>query len=65
MKINGYKITLEGNRAKLTRGTRHHYLTRVNGTWRQTTKDGAPAIKKIPGRDFEAIVGALAVSGNN
>jgi len=56
MKAAGYKIIPEGNRYRLTRGTRHTYLTRIDGEWRQTTKDGVPAQKRIPPADLARIV---------
>jgi len=56
MKAAGYKITKDGNRYRLTRGTRHAYLTRIDGEWRQTTKYGEPVDKGIAPADLARIV---------
>lgn len=60
MKVAGYKLTkLSSTRYRASRGTRHTYLTKADGQWRQTTKDGGPTGKSIPPRDLERIVAAI------
>lgn len=56
----GYVIVPDGfNRYRITRGTRHQYLRKIDGQWKQTTKDGAPALKLLPPEDFKRIVEAI------
>lgn len=60
MTAAGYKLTkLSPTRYRASRGTRHSFMTLVDGQWRQTTKDGAPAAKSIPPRDLERIVAVI------
>lgn len=60
MKAAGYVVFPQGeDRYRLTRGMRHHYVRKIDGQWRQTTKDGAPALKRLPPKDFERIVAAI------
>lgn len=60
MKAAGYKLTkIDATRYRASRGTRHTYLTLIDGQWRQTTKDGAPVDNQMPPRDFERIVAAI------
>lgn len=69
-KVAGYKLTkIDATRYRASRGTRHTYLTLIDGQWRQTTKDGQPIgdgrrpgaqlQKSIPPRDLERVVAAI------